>query len=211
MALGFSGHPLWLARGQKQIRLAPLCPGLWQPFLAPPSVSSANLAKGSAGSCLAMNFNFAFHLLGAPRFPTQDDLHSATPSCPSQTLTQSLVGGWVAMRPTLATLCPRTPRASQVPTVPASPAKPKARQPGYTLTPGKGQGMPREGVGRAVGHPSSRAWSPEQVPGPGPVSLSLVAPQSLRPISLPACCPTLRVQTTDKPSHAKWEFNCKQF
>lgn len=34
---------------------------------------------------------------------------------------------------------------------------------------------------------------------------------TLSPISLSVWSPTLVVQTTDRSSHAKWEFNCKQF
>lgn len=42
-------------------------------------------------------------------------------------------------------------------------------------------------------------------------SCSIQPHPALNPISPSVWNPTLEVQTTDKSSHAKWEFNCKQF
>lgn len=72
--------------------------------------------------------------------------------------------------------------------------------------------MPREIAGMAV-------VTPHQPAGPQAQSrfLGLCPSCSIWPhpasssISLSVWSPTLVVQTTDKSSHAKWEFNCKQF
>ena len=83
--------------------------------------------------------------------------------------------------------------------------------PGHTPAPGEGWGMPREGAGMAV--------STAHQLGPQAQSrfLGLHAVLQDRPHPCPKShlpvvwSPALVAHTTDKSSHAKWEFNCKQF
>lgn len=77
--------------------------------------------------------------------------------------------------------------------------------PGHTPTPGEGWGLPREEAGMAVSAPHQLRPQAQN----SFLSLHPPCPKSHLPVSV--WSPTLVVQTTDKPSHAKWEFNCKQF
>lgn len=103
------------------------------------------------------------------------------------------------------------PSPSQVSAGLGNPAKPHPNRLATLPTPGEGWGVPREEAGLAVLPPHQlgpqaqgrfRGLRPSRRTRPRP---------ALSPSSLSVWSPTLEVQTTDKPSHAKWEFNCKQF
>lgn len=71
--------------------------------------------------------------------------------------------------------------------------------------------MPREGAGGAVMIPHQLGpHAQSRFLGLRP-SCRIQPHPALNPISPSVWNPTLEVQTTDKSSHAKWEFNCKQF